>query len=123
MNCGICGNAYRSKATLVYVADGGTLVRKRACPTCVGRGIVVVPSEAAGRCKCGSVATTCGLCVSKKELAARKGGADATKLAKQLDNLARAYKEQPSMTVDPEYTDGYLAGMEAAATFLRSGRY
>lgn len=123
MNCAICGNAYRSKATLVYVAEGGALVRKRACPTCVGRGIMVVPSDAATRCKCGGMAMTCGLCVSKKELAAKKGGADANKLAKTLDGMASAYKDQPAEPADPDYTDGYVAGMEAAATYLRSGRW
>jgi len=119
--CPGCGAHGFRKGTLVYVADSnGTVVRKRVCPKCVGRTVVVLPAQAT-MCACGKgFAVRCEACVDKVADRTKKGAANATELAEQLLKRASAYQS----TGGPlDYADGLQQGMESAARFLQSGRW
>lgn len=127
MNCGVCGNSYRS-GTEVWVPEVGgktgvrqKMVRKRACNGCAKRAMLIVASMPVARCRCGAPATQCHVCGSRKETAARKDGADVKAIVKKLKVMKLAY-EDPDES-EQEYRDGRVHGLESAIELLESGRW
>lgn len=126
MKCGICGSGCR-KTTLVYVKSGSILERKRAGQCCAGDAIQLVMTTMTRRCKCGGLATQCHLCGSKKELAARKDGAEIKAIIKRFKviQLARKSSAGAETPGSPEYCSsiGEADGLQAAIDVLESGRW
>lgn len=126
MNCGICNKGYRV-GTIVHVKDGsGTLVRKRACTTCAGDAILLYVTPQATRCKCGEPATTCGVCVSIREVTAKKGGADASAIIARLKGLVAGYQagvDGSQIGQERLLLGARIEGIETAIQLLDSGRW
>jgi hypothetical protein len=118
VKCGVCGNQYR-KGTTVYANIRGKLRPHRVCPGCAGKAISILPTEAATRCSCGGVATTCGRCAdrraSKPDLAARR-------IAAKLRSLAKAYRDTFAKTQAEEHDErGRAVGLDQAADIVERG--
>lgn len=126
MICGVCTNTCRT-TQLLYVSEKGKLTRKRACSTCVRQSISIFAAESAARCKCGAPAIICGTCVSKKETAAKKGGADVTPIVKRLKAMTISPTNRKAEEVLGSHewctADGVLEGLESAIALLQSGRW
>jgi hypothetical protein len=102
----------------------GRVKSTRVCPSCAGNAIKILPIGV-DRCNCGAPARVCGTCASERELRAKT--ADVTQLAAHLQRHASAYRfgenAPESKSAAQDYAEGFKAGLESAAAFLRSGRW
>lgn len=95
MKCGVCGKAYRKQGTRVFVAASnevlGGIRRVIACPTCARQCIHLALPEAAPRCECGSVATSCAPC--ENDRAPKVRAAIVAGAIRKMAGMLRAYPE------------------------------
>lgn len=116
MKCGTCGGAAR-KTALVYVKEGNRLAMKRACSTCQAEAVPLLMKVAQEPCKCGKRAITCGHCVDRKVLAAKRDTTGTKEIAAKLRSLAEAYK-RTEQDLHPDYIKGVLETYENAADLV-----
>lgn len=121
--CKRCGKSYRV-GHVVFVSQGGGLVRAHVCGTCADKATPVLMAEAANVCACGEPATTCGKCLDKKVDAAARGSG-LKKAVRAIRKIARAYETPPDVPGSPEYCSemGRHDGLIQAADILEKGNW
>ena len=126
--CKACGGqARKGSGGIASVLVDGKVVSGRVCGTCLGKAVVLVVAPVAP-CGCGGKASKCSACVAKVVDGAKRGAADAKKLAKALRDRAKAYamarKGKPVLIEHEDgFADGLEAGLDQAANFLEKGAW
>ncbi len=121
--CRCCGRSFRKGAAVMMCdrTNPKKLVGAIVCPTCAGTAVTILPALPVNKCKCGSDAGICHQCSALETDKARRGAADAKKLAKALRLRAKAYER--TATKDDDTTAGIIVGLEQAADYLEKGNW
>lgn len=107
MRCGLCGNDVR-KTSMVALLHEGNIDRKRACNTCVRRGVLVTTMPRVA-------APTLTKTLDAEEKDVREV---LRKLARHLRGLAKAqgaFDPSNGDESDAEHNDGHVFGLNQAA--------
>ncbi len=129
--CKVCRHDYRGAGRIVVTADG----RKVACPSCVERAFLVIPTDSFAPCSsCGKAASLCEVC---------SRGRNITDKARAMEDAAlvllgrvkpvqiRVKKDGHRFDGAPDarprdehfYDRGYVDGIEMTIATLRTGRF
>jgi hypothetical protein len=124
--CGVCRKSYRGAGRRVVTADGS----KIACPSCVGRAFLVVPSDSFAPCtSCGKQASLCLVCADGRAIVEKASVFEEAVLVLKgrirPTEIRLKHDVRTGLTTNDQHArdEGYVEGVEMAISTLRAGRF